>query len=93
MLFTQERSAAGERRMRDLTRDLVDAALAVRGTYYLPYRLHATSDQFRRAYPMADRFFALKHLGLDLVVAELDLPPLVIHRDHFGGWIAFRVDQ
>ena len=46
--------------MRDLTRDLVDAALAVRGTYYLPYRLHATSDQFRRAYPMADRFFALK---------------------------------
>jgi hypothetical protein len=26
----------------------------------LPYRLHATPEQFRRAYPEADRFFALK---------------------------------
>jgi FAD/FMN-containing dehydrogenase len=60
MLFTQERSPAGEVQMRTLTRELVDAALAVRGTYYLPYRLHATSSQFRRAYPMADRFFELK---------------------------------
>jgi FAD/FMN-containing dehydrogenase len=60
MLFTQERTSAGEEQMRKLTRDLVDAVLAVRGTYYLPYRLHATNAQFRLAYPMADSFFALK---------------------------------
>jgi hypothetical protein len=38
-------------RMRDLTRTLIDAAAKVMGTFYLPYRLHATSDQMRRAYP------------------------------------------
>jgi hypothetical protein len=46
--------------MRALARELVDAALARGGTYYLPYRLHATREQLRRAYPMADAFFAHK---------------------------------
>jgi FAD/FMN-containing dehydrogenase len=32
---------------------LIDLALANGGTYYLPYRLHATRDQFARAYPNA----------------------------------------
>jgi hypothetical protein len=35
-------------------------ALAAGGRYYLPYRLHATPAQFRRAYPQADEFFNLK---------------------------------
>ena len=42
------------------TRELIDAALSVGGSYYLPYQLHATEDQFRRAYPRAPEFFALK---------------------------------
>jgi FAD/FMN-containing dehydrogenase len=46
--------------MEKLTRDLIDAALDSGGRYYLPYRLHATPEQFRKAYPQADRFFALK---------------------------------
>jgi len=41
-------------------RELIDAALSVEGTYYLPYQLHATEAQFRRAYPRAREFFALK---------------------------------
>jgi FAD/FMN-containing dehydrogenase len=60
MLFTQERSSVGETRMQDVTRQLIDAVLAVGGTYYLPYRLHASRGQFLRAYPMAPEFFALK---------------------------------
>jgi len=28
--------------------------------YYLPYRLHYTPEQFRRAYPMAPEFLELK---------------------------------
>ena len=34
-----------------MTRELVDAAIATGGSFYLPYRLHATNDQLRRAYP------------------------------------------
>jgi FAD/FMN-containing dehydrogenase len=42
------------------TRELIDAALSVDGSYYLPYQIHATDEQFRRAYPRAGEFFALK---------------------------------
>lgn len=42
------------------TRELIDAALSLGGTYYLPYQLHATPEQFSRAYPDARRLFALK---------------------------------
>ena len=46
--------------MRAITRDLIDAALSRGGRYYLPYRLHATPEQFRTAYPQAAEFFRLK---------------------------------
>jgi hypothetical protein len=39
---------------------LVDAALHSGGRYYLPYRLHASADQFRAAYPQSAEFFRLK---------------------------------
>jgi FAD/FMN-containing dehydrogenase len=42
------------------TRELIDAALSVGGTYYLPYQPHGTVDQFHRAYPKARQLFALK---------------------------------
>ena len=42
------------------TRELIDAVLAMGGTYYLPYQLHATDEQFHRAYPRASELFALK---------------------------------
>ncbi|MEZ5976980.1 MAG: FAD-binding oxidoreductase [Planctomycetota bacterium] len=60
MLFVQERTDAAETAMRDLTRELVDAALEQGGRHYLPYRLHATREQFERAYPTAPAFFAAK---------------------------------
>jgi FAD/FMN-containing dehydrogenase len=60
MLFVQEKTPEGEARMQALTRELIDAALANGGRYYLPYRLHATREQFRAAYPQADEFFAAK---------------------------------
>jgi FAD/FMN-containing dehydrogenase len=41
-------------------RALVDAALAEGGSFYLPYQIHATRDQFLAAYPRAAEFFALK---------------------------------
>lgn len=60
MLFTQSRDEAGDKAMEAMTRELIDAAAKTGGRYYLPYRLHATQDQFRRCYPRADEFFAKK---------------------------------
>jgi len=60
MLFNQVLTAEGETQMVPLTQDLIDAALASSGRYYLPYRLHATQRQFELAYPQAQRFFDLK---------------------------------
>jgi FAD/FMN-containing dehydrogenase/SAM-dependent methyltransferase len=42
------------------TRELIDAVLAVGGSYYLPYQPHATKEQFHAAYPRAREFFELK---------------------------------
>ena len=42
------------------TRELIDVALSVGGTYYLPYQPHGTVEQFHRAYPKAVQLFALK---------------------------------
>ena len=57
MLFNQPRTQDGEDRMAAMTRELIDAAIACGGRYYLPYRLHATEDQFFRAYPQRDCVF------------------------------------
>jgi FAD/FMN-containing dehydrogenase len=60
MLFTQRRTAEADSAMAPMTRELIDAALACGGRYYLPYRLHATREQMYQAYPQAQAFFELK---------------------------------
>ncbi|MBG0564854.1 FAD-binding oxidoreductase [Actinoplanes aureus] len=60
MNFRQERTGPADERMRKLTRSLIDAAAEVGGTFYLPYRLHATGGQLRRAYPGWDAAMAAK---------------------------------
>lgn len=42
------------------TREMIDAAEAAGGTYYLPYQPAATQEQFLRGYPNAPVYFALK---------------------------------
>ncbi len=42
------------------TRELIDAVLMSKGTYYLPYQPHGRVDQFHAAYPRAQELFALK---------------------------------
>ncbi len=59
-LFRYPATAKADATMADLTRRLIDDALACRGTYYLPYRPHATLAQFRRAYPAYAAIVALK---------------------------------
>lgn len=60
MLFHLLPDEASDAVMRAFTREMIDAALACGGTFYLPYRLHATPAQLSRAYPQAAQFFQLK---------------------------------
>jgi FAD/FMN-containing dehydrogenase len=60
MLFSQARTVQGEEGMSKLTQEIIGATLQHGGRYYLPYRLHATAEQFEAAYPQARKFFELK---------------------------------
>jgi FAD/FMN-containing dehydrogenase len=60
MLFRYAVTAESDAAMRTMTQRLIDEALACGGSYYLPYRPHATGQQFRRAYPRSGEFYALK---------------------------------
>lgn len=42
------------------TRKMIDAIISENGAYYLPYQPHATSEQFRSAYPNVEKYFAVK---------------------------------
>ena len=61
VLYYKQRTRDNARnRVAVWTRELIDAALSVGGTYYLPYQPHATPEQFHLAYPRARELFALK---------------------------------
>jgi hypothetical protein len=58
--YAQATTDAARAQVGAWTRALIDSVLDVGGSYYLPYQLHATEAQFRRAYPRAAEYFALK---------------------------------
>lgn len=60
LYFNQHFNDAESRILEATTRDLIDVALGLNGTYYLPYQLFYTPQQLRRAYPEVDEFFASK---------------------------------
>ena len=64
MLFSQEMTARAEADHARMTRELIGRTLDIGGTYYLPYRPHATRAQLLRGYPNAREFVARK-LALD----------------------------
>jgi FAD/FMN-containing dehydrogenase len=60
MLFRYAATHQADDRMALTTRELITAALACHGSYYLPYRPHATLEQFHQAYPRYAEFYYLK---------------------------------
>jgi FAD/FMN-containing dehydrogenase len=60
LFFNQALTPAAEADMTALTRVLIDEAEQLGGTYYLPYRRHATPAQLLRAYPRFPEFVRLK---------------------------------
>src|SRR5690606_5205775 len=61
VLYTNQRTdEAGNAAMRSLTRDLIDATIAHRGRFFLPYQLHFTARQLLASYPELPAFLAAK---------------------------------
>ena len=58
--YKQGTSDAAREEVGRWTRELIDAALNLGGSFYLPYQLQATQEQFLRAYPRAAEFLTLK---------------------------------
>lgn len=58
--YKQGTSAEERQKVGQWTRQMIDAILSENGSYYLPYQPHATTEQFRAAYPDADKYFAVK---------------------------------
>jgi FAD/FMN-containing dehydrogenase len=79
LLFSQEMTARGEGDMARMTHALIERVLALGGTYYLPYRPHASLDQLSRGYPRAAEFAAKKR--------EFD-PDLRFRNQLWDGYLA-----
>ena len=60
LYYKQGRSKRAHRAVEKWTQEAIDLVLANSGRYYLPYRLHASQDQFERAYPESKQFIELK---------------------------------
>jgi hypothetical protein len=60
LYVNQPTTADGDTAMRAMTRETIDLALSQQGTFFLPYQLHYTPEQVRRAYPQIDSFFEAK---------------------------------
>ena len=62
LLFNHPLSEKGIVHMEQATREIVDAALALDGTYYLTYQLFPSQLQIQEAYPNIDEFFEKKQV-------------------------------
>lgn len=60
LFFTQPATAHAEETMQQFTTVMVDQALGLGGSFYLPYRAQYSAAQFLKAYPGAQKFVALK---------------------------------
>ncbi len=61
VVYYKQKTAAFEKnKVAVWTRELADAVIKTGGSYYLPYQIHPTTEQFHKAYPQAKQLFELK---------------------------------
>jgi FAD/FMN-containing dehydrogenase len=60
LYFNQKFNDRESQILQKTTTELIDLALDLNGTYYLPYQLFYSGEQLRKAYPGIDRFWAAK---------------------------------
>jgi len=77
--FSQEKTQRAEADMQRMTKIVIERVLDIGGTYYLPYRPHATLAQFARAYPDCEQFAATKR--------QYD-PDLVLRNNLWDSYLA-----
>jgi FAD/FMN-containing dehydrogenase len=60
LYINQPTTPEANQRMEETTRQIIDLATSVNGTFFLPYQLYYTPEQLRQAYPSIDSFFEAK---------------------------------
>lgn len=60
LYINQKTDDAGNQKMNDLTRDLIELSNSLGGRFFLPYQLYYSKDQLSTAYPQINEFFAEK---------------------------------
>ncbi|MCZ6672840.1 MAG: FAD-binding oxidoreductase [Verrucomicrobia bacterium] len=60
LYFNQKLNEEDSKKLERATGKLIDLAISLNGTFYLPYQLYYSAEQLRAAYPEIDDFFALK---------------------------------
>lgn len=58
--YRQGTSAEAQQNVKRWSQEIIEATIKEGGTYYLPYQLNATTEQFMQAYPKAIQYFELK---------------------------------
>ena len=58
--YRQGTDNKAKEKVKKWTQEIVDAVTDMGGTYYLPYQIYASEEQFQKAYPKSSDFFALK---------------------------------
>jgi FAD/FMN-containing dehydrogenase len=58
--YKQATTEAAKKKVATWTREMIEQVLSVNGRYYLPYQIHATPEQFKKAYPGFQKFFDVK---------------------------------
>lgn len=58
--YRQGTSDKAQQKVTLWSQEMIQAAIAEKGAYYLPYQLNATTEQFMLAYPNYQQFFELK---------------------------------
>ncbi len=61
-LFSQEAGREAEKDMKIFTQKLIDKVISLKGTFYLPYRLHYRKEQLEQAYPQLKSWLKLKDM-------------------------------
>jgi len=59
--YKQRNSKSAKASVGVWTREMNEATIQAGGTFYLPYQIYATEEQFHRAYPKAKELFKLKN--------------------------------
>lgn len=58
--YLQGTDKKAKEKVRKWSVEMIDAVIAHNGAYYLPYQILASNEQFHKAYPRANEFFAIK---------------------------------